>query len=72
MNAQTIENLASTGKLMSSEHGRTSHGRVGYRELYRLADKRYLTVCRDGAQSGRIVEWKITKTRPAKWNVSAW
>jgi hypothetical protein len=65
-----IENLTKNAKLISTESGRTS--RVGYREMYRLADKRFLSVTRDSAQDHRIVEWKITKTKPAKWNVSAW
>lgn len=70
MTIEQVEALAKNGKVIASEYGRTN--RVGVREMYRLTDKRVLTVCRDTAQNHRIVEWKITKTKPAKWNVSAW
>ena len=70
MTINQIETLIKSATVIASEYGRTS--RVGVREMYRLADKRVLTVCRDSAQNGAIVEWKITKTKPAKWNVSAW
>ena len=70
MTIEQVEKLTETATLITSENGRTS--RVGYREMYRLADKRVLTVCRDSAQNGRIVEWKITARKPARWNVPTW
>lgn len=70
MTIEQIEKLAGAGTVISTESGRTS--RVAYREMYRLADRRVLTVCRDSAQNGRIVEWKITARKPSRWNVSVW
>ena len=70
MTIEQVEKLIETATEIASENGHTS--RVGYREMYRLADKRILTVCRDSAQNHRIVEWKITARKPSKWNVSAW
>lgn len=67
---EQIEKLTETARLIATENGRTS--RIGVREMYRLADNRVLSVCRDSAQNGRIVEWKITAKKPAKWNVSTW
>ena len=68
--AEKIESLILDAKQISTEWGYSRF--VGYREMYRLADKRYLTVCRDSAQNHLIVRWKITKTKPAKWNIQAW
>lgn len=70
MTIAQIENLAQSGKIIASEYGRTN--RVGIREMYRLTDRRVLTVCRDSAQNGAIVEWRITKRKPVRWNVSTW
>jgi uncharacterized membrane protein YqiK len=70
MTIEQIEQMTQSAKVIASEQGRTS--RVGVREMYRLADKRVLTVCRDSAQNGRIVEWRITTRKPRKWNVSTW
>lgn len=70
MTIEQIENLIESATEITSEYGRTSS--VGVRVMYRLADKRYLTVCRDSAQNNIIVEWRITKIRPTKWNVSTW
>jgi len=70
MTIEQIEKLVETASLITSENGRTSN--VGVREMYRLADKRVLSVCRDSAQNGRIVEWKITTRKPARWNVDTW
>jgi hypothetical protein len=70
MTIEQIEKLTETATVIVSENGHTS--RVGVREMYRLTDRRVLTVCRDSAQNGQIVEWKITTKKPAKWNVSTW
>ena len=57
-------------QLIWTEHGRTNN--VGWREMYQLPDKRYASVVYDRASNNRIVECKITKTKPRKWNVTGW
>ena len=68
-NPQQIEQLAATGKVVSSENGRVSG--VTYRERYKLADGRYMDVTRDtGVGNHQITEFAIRKTKTKKWQVS--
>jgi hypothetical protein len=54
--------------LLNSENGRVSG--IYYREVYRLADGRYVQVTCDSSQNDRVVEYHISKGRARKWHVS--
>lgn len=67
---KTMYTIPTDAKLIWTENGRTNN--VGWREMYRLTDGRYISVVYDRANNDRIVQYKITKTKPRKWNVRGW